>query len=296
MKPIQNLHTHSTYGDGKDAPEQMILAAIEKGFKSIGFSGHSYTDFDAVSSMSPEGTEQYKKEIRSLAEKYKDKIKIFLGIEYDYFSRFDTSDFDYVIGSVHCMNFGNNYFGVDSSRETTAKIIADYFGGDGLAFAKEYYRMLADLPNKVNADIIGHIDLITKYHGSVAFFDEDSREYLEVVADCLEKLKGKIEFFEVNTGAIGRGHRSTPYPSPAVVKLLKNYGFKAVINSDCHNKDKLDVGYDLAVKLLAQNGFSEYYILTENGFAPIKITNKMLGKKFTDIFKKKKKKKKKKRR
>ncbi|MBR5451673.1 MAG: histidinol-phosphatase [Clostridia bacterium] len=292
MKPIQNLHTHSTYCDGKDAPEQMILAAIEKGFKSIGFSGHSYTYFDAVSSMSPEGTEQYKKEIRSLAEKYKDKIKVFLGIEYDYFSELDTSDYDYVIGSVHCLKFGENYYGVDSSKETTSKIIAEYFGGDGLAFAKEYYRLLADLPNRVNADIIGHIDLITKFHGRIAFFDEDSKEYLNVVAECLEKLKGKIEFFEVNTGAIGRGYRSTPYPNPAVVKLLKEYGFKAVINSDCHNKDKLDVGYDLAIKLLAENGFDEYYILTENGFSSVKITNKMYGKKFTDLFKIKKKKKK----
>lgn len=292
MKPIQNLHTHSTYCDGKDTPEQMIQAAIAKGFKSIGFSGHSYTYFDAVSSMSLEGTEEYKKEIRSLAEKYKDKIKVFLGIEYDYFSEIDTSDFDYVIGSVHCMKFGENYYGIDSSREATAMIIAKYFGGDGLAFAKTYYNMVADLPNRVKADIIGHIDLIAKYHGSVAFFDEDSREYLKIVEECLEKLQGKVECFEVNTGAIARGHRSTPYPHPAVVSLLKKYGFKPVINSDCHDSRKLDTGYNAAVKLLNKGGYKEFYILTDNGFKPIRITNKMLGKKFIDYFKPKKKKRK----
>lgn len=290
MKPIQNLHTHSTYCDGKDTPEQMIQAAIEKGFKSIGFSGHSYTDFDAVSSMSLEGTEEYKKEIRSLAQKYKDKIKVYLGIEYDYFSDVDTSDYDYVIGSVHCLKFGDEYRGVDASRDETVSIIAEHFGGDGLAFAKAYYEKVAELPSRVKFDIIGHIDLITKFHGRVAFFDEDSREYLAVVEECLQKLKGKVEFFEVNTGAISRGHRMSPYPYPAVVKLLSDYGFKAVINSDCHNSKDLDVGYDLAVKLLANNGFNQFYIFTEKGFKPVKITNKMIGKKFTDIFKRKKKK------
>ena len=39
----QNLHTHSTFCDGKDTPEEMILRAIELGFNSIGFSGHANT-------------------------------------------------------------------------------------------------------------------------------------------------------------------------------------------------------------------------------------------------------------
>ena len=28
----QNLHTHTTYVDGKDTPEEIILSAIERGF------------------------------------------------------------------------------------------------------------------------------------------------------------------------------------------------------------------------------------------------------------------------
>ena len=41
-----NLHTHTTYCDGKSTPEQIVLSAIKHGFDSIGFSGHGYTDFD----------------------------------------------------------------------------------------------------------------------------------------------------------------------------------------------------------------------------------------------------------
>ena len=42
MNALQNLHTHTDCCDGSDAPEQMIQAAIQKGFGGIGFSAHSY--------------------------------------------------------------------------------------------------------------------------------------------------------------------------------------------------------------------------------------------------------------
>ena len=40
MTEKQNLHTHSSYCDGKDTPEELVLYAISAGFSSIGFSGH----------------------------------------------------------------------------------------------------------------------------------------------------------------------------------------------------------------------------------------------------------------
>lgn len=42
MEYKQNLHTHSTFCDGKDTPEEMVLTVMEKGFSSVGFSGHAY--------------------------------------------------------------------------------------------------------------------------------------------------------------------------------------------------------------------------------------------------------------
>ena len=36
----RNLHTHSTFCDGKNTPEEMVRAAIAKGFDAIGFSSH----------------------------------------------------------------------------------------------------------------------------------------------------------------------------------------------------------------------------------------------------------------
>lgn len=266
MKLLQNLHTHTTYCDGKDTPEQMIKAAIEKGFLSIGFSGHSPVDFDETASMSMEETEQYKKEVRALAQKYKDKIKVYCGIEYDFYSNFDISDFDYAIGSVHALKIGDRYFGIDHSMNKTIELVKNHFGGNGYAFAKAYYETLAELPNRGKFDIIGHFDLVTKYRDKVAFFNGESKQYRDLALGAVSALKGKIPLFEVNSGAIGRGYRTTPYPDEFLVKELKKQGFGAVITSDCHNSSWLDIGYKNALELLEECGYKEIYYLTDEGF------------------------------
>ena len=42
MNTLQNLHQHTTFCDGKNTPEEIVLEAIKKGFGAIGFSGHCH--------------------------------------------------------------------------------------------------------------------------------------------------------------------------------------------------------------------------------------------------------------
>lgn len=105
---LQNLHTHSYFCDGVDSPEEMVCTAIEKGFDSIGFSGHSYMDFARQFFKWGDKTEDYKAEIISLKEKYKDHIDVFLGLEAEPCSKPDMIGYDYLIGSVHYFDFGGH--------------------------------------------------------------------------------------------------------------------------------------------------------------------------------------------
>ena len=41
-----DLHVHSVFSDGRDTPRDIVISAIEKGVKTLGFSDHSYTEFD----------------------------------------------------------------------------------------------------------------------------------------------------------------------------------------------------------------------------------------------------------
>ena len=103
---IRDLHTHTLYSDGRATPEEMILAAIEKGLGEIGISDHVYTFFDESYCMKKERTGEYLAEIAALREKYADKITVKCGIEYDAYSTEPTAPFDYAIGSAHYLKVG----------------------------------------------------------------------------------------------------------------------------------------------------------------------------------------------
>ncbi len=268
---MQNLHTHTIYCDGADTPEAIILAALEKGFSSIGFSGHSYMDFSPAYKKMGDRTEIYKAEVKRLKEKYKDIIKVYLGLEVELYAIPDLSEYEYLIGSSHYFFIDGKHVPFDRDDKEVENVINNYFGGNGMEYAKAYYKLLAELPSYAKFDIIGHFDLITKHSDKREFFDTSSKEYLDAAFEAIDALAGKIPFFEVNTGAIARGYRKTAYPMPEIIKELKRRDFGAVITSDCHDKNKLDYMFAEATELLRSCGFNEKYILTDNGFTAVEL-------------------------
>ena len=263
----QNLHTHSTFCDGKDDCEAMVLKALELGFTSLGFSGHSHCDYiKSASSMSAENTQAYKKEIARLKEKYRGKIEIFCGLEFDQYSDDDKQGYDYIIGANHYLKLGNEFVGFDRNAQTVKEIIDNYFDGNGLKFAKEYYLQLAELPQYGNFDIVGHFDLITKNNETYTLFDETNEKYKKYALDCFYALKEKINVFEVNTGAMARGYRQTPYPRSFILQEMAKAGVAIVLGSDCHDKEYLLCGFDSSIQLCKACGVKELHILTNGGF------------------------------
>lgn len=271
MSYLQNLHTHSTFCDGIHTPEEMVGFALEKGFDSLGFSGHSYTGYSSASRVTPETTEEYKKEIKTLKSRYADRLKIYLGLEVDMYSPIELTGYDYLIGSVHYLKMDGEYVGFDRTATTVKSLIDTRFYGDGLAFAKVYYETLAKLPEYGDFDIIGHFDQITKNIEIIPLFDIESKAYMNCALDAMYALKGKIPLFEVNTGAVARGYRTTPYPHVNLLRELNRLGFGAVITSDCHDGTKLDFGFAHARAFLKECGFREQYILNDRGFEAVAL-------------------------
>lgn len=268
----QNLHVHSTFCDGKNTPEEIVNIALDKGFESIGFSSHSTTAGMLQHGETPYDLHAYKKEIARLKEKYQNKITLFCGLEVDDSYDSDVSGFDYLIGSVHYLPFEDKYEGFDLKTPEMVKDLIDRrFNGDGLEFAKAFYHRLALLPKYANFDVVAHFDIITKHIEKLPFVDVESKNYLNYAFEAIEALKGKIPLFEVNTGGIPRGYRTTPYPSLSIVKELRRQGFGAIITTDCHNAHYLDFGFELGVNLLKEAGFKERFILTDKGFEPISL-------------------------
>ena len=59
-----NLHTHTSFSDGKNTAEEIVNYAIEKNFKALGFSDHSITNHDKSYCMKDE--QEYILEINRL--------------------------------------------------------------------------------------------------------------------------------------------------------------------------------------------------------------------------------------
>lgn len=271
MNNKQNLHVHTTFCDGRNTPEEIVNEALLRGFDSIGFSMHSYLSCTTVG-ISPEKIESYKLEIKRLKEKYKDHIKLFLGVEQDFYSDSTTEGFEYNLLAVHYLMTDAGRRTFDSGLESTKKYIDEHFSGNGMSFAKKYYETLAlaaDTEKYGRFDIIAHIDLVAKNNEKGGFFDEDSKEYLSYASDAIDALKGKIDLFEVNTGAVARGYKTSFYPKREILDMLRDRGFGAVISSDCHNMDYLDFGFEDAAEYLREAGFKSRFILTESGFAEV---------------------------
>jgi len=254
-----NLHTHTIYCDGKNTPEELVIEAIDRGFSALGFSGHAHMFFDREVGMSPESTRIYKQKIRELKEKYRRKIKIYTGIEQDVFTPDTTDGYDFVIASVHYLKCNDKYMPVDLDKESLDNT-AKFFGGYK-ALAKNYFELVGNTLEYTKADIIGHFDLITKLNEKGNIFDESDSDYLKYAKDAMEKLRHIP--FEVNTGAMSRGYKTSPYPSLTLLKMLKDMGGRVIYSSDCHTKQNLDFAYDDALEYIRAAGFDRFLEIDE---------------------------------
>ncbi len=235
---LSNMHTHTNLCDGKDAPEEIVQKAIELGMSSLGFSGHAYCPYDDCG-MSDETLAIYKAEITRLGEKYRDSIKIYLGIEQDYYSDINRESLDYVIGSVHHVLKDGAPICVDYTRQELVECVERYYEGDYYSLAEDYYGLVGSIYEKTRCDIVGHFDLMTKFNEGDELFDTNHPRYRRAVEGALDTLLKTPAIFEINTGAIRKGYRSTPYPQKWIVDRIKRAGRRLILSSDCHDKNYL---------------------------------------------------------
>ena len=260
---IQDLHTHSLYDDGAASLRDMAQAAVSSGLSSFGFSGHSHLPGEFWT-MPEEKLADYFREARQLQAEYRGRLSIFCGLEWDVGSPLPEQETDYMIGSVHRLQAADDVFNVDHTAEALAEGVERLFGGDRCAAEEAYYKSFLPLLGNPRVSIVGHFDLISK-------FDENHELYREA-PDCalemMQKLVTDGKIFEVNTGAISRGYRITPYLSGKLLGALHEMGGKVTLSSDSHNTNTLSFGFDDAIRRLKAYGFSEIWILTHQGFAP----------------------------
>ncbi len=238
---LPSYHNHTVFCDGKNTAEEMVLAALQAGMSEIGFSAHARMPANPDWCMTEEGEREYFETVTALKIKYADKIKIYLGIEQDYYAEPVSYPYDYIIGSVHALDVGGGkLIDIDLDPVDVRKSVEKYFGNDPYSYVECFYDTVSKVYEKTKCDIIGHLDLVTKFLDRDPLFSEEHPRYIAARERAITALLKTPAVFEVNTGGIYRGYRQVPYPNIETVSSLYSKGAKFVINADSHNIDSVD--------------------------------------------------------
>ena len=269
----QNLHTHSIFDDGQNTLEEMILAAKNAGLASIGFSVHTPMPFEDGWgwTISQKRLPEYKADVRRLKEQYRGMIDVYCGAEWEMLSKQEFSGYDYVIGSIHHILWEGQAYSVDAAAEHSARYLERVFRGDTETAAEAYFRQYEALAAVEEVDIVGHFDLLTKFNEQMQLYNPDSPRFQKAAEYAMEALIAKGKIFEINTGAISRGYRTTPYPSETLLKELFSRGARITISADAHRTQDVAFGFAQAEALARRCGYREAWQFNGMGFVAVPL-------------------------
>ena len=193
-----NFHTHSNFDDGRVLIEEYIKEALKQNVAILGFSSHNPLPFSVDWVVKKEEFTEYCKTVRELAKRYEDRIRILLGLEMDFLSNLnsfyrkgiDLSILDYMIGSIHFVNFFEDKSGwaIDGSQEDFAKGLNELYEGNTKKVVQDYYKIMRKMLQYENPDILGHLDLIKMNNNEEKYFSEKENWYRQEVTDTLKAL------------------------------------------------------------------------------------------------------------
>lgn len=234
-----NYHTHTArcmHANGKD--EEYVLAAIEAGYEELGFSDHTPwkydSDFVAHMRMRLDQFDEYYNSIKKLQEKYKNDIKILIGLECEYYPKYmkwlesfvKEYELDYII-------LGNHYYDTDEKRIYYGRYCQDdsyvtkYIDGAIEGMKTGLYSYLA------------HPDLFMR--GKIEFDDfakEESYRLCKIAKELDIPLEYNLAGAQYND-ELGKEQ----YPHREFWKIVAEVGNKAIIGVDAHDPSALRTDY-----------------------------------------------------
>lgn len=264
---LSACHNHTQLSDGALTLDDMVRAAVRRGFSDIGISDHSCLAAEPPHATGDEAG--YIAALRGAKARFAGEICVAAGLELDAISHFSArAELDYVIGSVHYLydKAADRFYGVDWDEATAKTCIREMFGQNGLAYAKAYYAAVAENALRTRPDVIGHFDLVVKPNARGALFDEESPAYRAAALEALDACCEAGAILEVNTGGVFRGWRSTFYPAPFLLRHAAEKGMRATVSADAHCAEALCFGFAAAREMLRCAGFCSMWVLRGGAF------------------------------
>ncbi|MFC1651159.1 histidinol-phosphatase HisJ family protein [Candidatus Latescibacterota bacterium] len=245
---LPDYHIHTTlcnhaYGE----MEEYVERAISIGLEEIGFSEHMPVMPEPHLCISYDNLPFYIDRVKKLRDRYSGKINIKLGAEMDMeLNRteeietiIETSEFDYVIGSIHYLD-NWPFDQVQYKHKFEEENLDDIYG--------RFFETIIRAARSGLYDIAGHIDNLKRmgYHP-----EGDMSEQYNCVAGVLKEMDVA---FEINTSGYDYPAREA-YPSTEFIKILNSHDVPVTIGSDSHRPEHIGRHFDKAASVLKEAGY-----------------------------------------
>ena len=250
---LPDYHIHTTLCKHAEGNIEDYRAAAQKGgLTEICFSDHC---------PNPDGYDPaHRMEIKKFAT-YRDMVAklqdggsptVLFGIEADYYEGCEiflrewlpTQPFDFVIGSVHYIDGWG--FDNPSQRHVWDSV-------DVSETWRKYFELVGRLADSGLFDAVGHLDLPKKFG-----FRPSDKTLKEMAGPVLDRIAGADMGMELNTSGLRRPVREI-YPSPLFVSMARERGIPICFGSDAHAPEEIGAGFDLALTLAREAGYSQYF-------------------------------------
>lgn len=225
MKILADYHTHTIYSHGKGTIEDNVKVAISKGIETLGISDHSYGHL--TYGIKKDDIFRMREEIDLLNEKYKNQIKILLGVESNILDDKGNIDYDDKMGEVLDYVMAGYHFG---SKPTGLKSLLNH--GNNYIIksnkSKEYNTRAV-----INAMKNNNIFVIT--HPG-----DKGDIYIEEVAKIAKETNTRLE--------INSSHK---FLNAEQLRSIKHIGNSFIVGSDAHISQNVG-NFELALNTIKE--------------------------------------------
>lgn len=264
---MQDYHIHPNYSiDAEDySMEEYCTKAVEVGLAEICFTPHyefdplrSHLDWfvrlkGSVVSLKEKWLEDYFREGERLKASYKPLgLQVKMGIEVGYdlglerpiAAILEAFPFDFVLGSVHC---------VDHVAISSAKESSGYMPTISMEqMVEKYFNTVIDGLKSGLFDVLGHLDIYRR-HGETFYGSKVYSAHLPYIQQVFELMMKKDIGMEINTSSFKQGQREF-YPSRDIVSDAVGHGVRIfTTGSDAHRIGEIGNKMSEATTILANH-------------------------------------------
>lgn len=275
MKRDGHTHTHYCLHASGELAEEYVRKAITEGFTTYSFTEHlplpqsflqqfPYSqEIKGELNLLNDDLDGYFREMFALKKKYKDKIKLLVGLEIDYlpgeqaYLRAVLRDYgpflEDALLSVHILEGCDGFRCVDMDPLDFEAGLMNYYASYEnvqLAYYQAVQEALAVDLGKYKPKRISHLTLCNKFQHYFQQANRVSKKVKTAVRTLLIYMKEQGYSLDINMAGLYKKYCRESYPAPWIIKTAQQLKVPLIYGSDAHAVEEVGRSYEYYLQLI----------------------------------------------